>query len=121
MMMHHTKSWINSLLTAGRHKITPAHILINTLTRNFHLGSKNLSSKKRKARFLVERERTEFLDDRSCHALATNSFVSGLCNRAIMIKINIPGRAIFFTPTLRWRTVDREGLVTIKLKMWYWG
>ena len=38
-------------------------------------------------RFLVERERTGFLDDRSRHVLATNGFASGLCNRAIMTKL----------------------------------
>ena len=55
------------------------------------MDSNNLSSENRKARFLVERER--FVDDRSHHVLTTNIFASGLSNRAIMTKKNIPGKA----------------------------
>ena len=87
MMIHDAKSSINSLLTAGSLQNHTCHELINTLTRKFNLRSNNPSSKKRRARFLVARERTGFLDYRSRHVMATNVFASGPCNPAIMTEI----------------------------------
>ena len=46
-----------------------------------------MSSKDRKARFLVERERTKFLNHRLRHVGATNGFALRLCNRENVTKI----------------------------------
>ena len=72
MMICHTKSSINSLLTAGPQK--KSRLPIDTITGNFHLGSNNLNSENRRARFLVERERAGFAHNRSRHVLATKVY-----------------------------------------------
>ena len=48
--------------------------LLKTLTENFHAGFNNLNLENKRACFLVQRERTEFLDTRSRYLLATYGF-----------------------------------------------